>query len=87
MKAEEGERGQGDEAKEKKEGGARGCGRELGEGLAESEGKGGGEQRGAAEAERLDARGTRPEAFFPTPQALLASGFGFVRGFGSGDTR
>jgi hypothetical protein len=70
------ERREGDGGEEEGEGRARGCGREFGEGFAEGETEGGGEQRCAAEAKRLDARGSRPEA-------ALAFRFGF----GSGNTR
>ena len=61
-KGKERERRESDDGEEEEDGRARGCRREFGEGLAEGETERGGEQRGAAEAEGLDARGSGPEA-------------------------
>ncbi len=68
---EQGDRDEGEGGEEQKEGGARGCGRKLGEGCSEGEADGGGEQGRAAEAEGLDAGEAGPEAFFPRPRAFL----------------
>jgi len=61
LQSEEGERYEDENGEEEKDSGARGLRRNLGEGLAEGETEGGGEQRGTTEAEWLDAREPGPE--------------------------
>jgi hypothetical protein len=61
LQSEEGERCEDENGEEEKDYGGRGLRRNLGEGLAEGETEGGGEQRGTTEAEWLDAREPGPE--------------------------
>ena len=60
--SEKAERDKCDCGKEEKDRGARGWRWNLGDGLAECEAEGRSEQRGTAEADRLDAREPGPEA-------------------------